>query len=178
MGEYYIGELRIFPYSRMPNGWMPCDGTILSLQSQAYHPLFSVISNTYGGDGQTVFLLPDLRGRVPLCFGRQIQTGITYNLAAKGGSESTTLGIENLPQHTHGVLVVSKAANAAGVAGSLLAIPANSDLEFAPANESTTVAMGALTIETTGGKAISNIQPYLGLVIAICVTGGILPLRQ
>ncbi len=55
----YLGEIQIFPYYFTPKGWRICDGTILSIQE--YQLLFSLIGTTYGGDGRTMFQLPDLR---------------------------------------------------------------------------------------------------------------------
>ncbi len=45
-----------------PKGWMKCEGQLLQISQ--YTALFSLLGNQYGGNGQTTFALPDLRGRV------------------------------------------------------------------------------------------------------------------
>jgi microcystin-dependent protein len=64
----YIGEIRLFPYGFAPVGWAACDGSLLPIN--ANQALFSLIGNSFGGDGQTNFALPDLRGKVPFAPGQ------------------------------------------------------------------------------------------------------------
>ena len=78
-----------------PQGFFFCSGQTLSINE--YIPLFSVIGTTYGGDGINSFMLPDLRGRVP------IHIGNNYALGQTGGLEQVSLLELNLPAHTHGV---------------------------------------------------------------------------
>jgi microcystin-dependent protein len=81
-----------------PAGWALCNGQLLSIQQNT--ALFSILGTTYGGNGQTNFALPDLRGRVPLHFGQG--PGLTsYTEGQVGGSESITLIQQQMPQHTH-----------------------------------------------------------------------------
>lgn len=59
----YLGEIRIFACNFAPKGWALCNGQFLPInQNQA---LFSILGTTYGGNGQTTFALPDMRGRAP-----------------------------------------------------------------------------------------------------------------
>ena len=93
MAQPYVGELRLFAGNFAPAGWMFCAGQHLSIPE--YEPLFSLIGTSYGGDGQNTFALPDLRGRVP------VHQGAGYVLAQAGGSETVTLGVSQVPAHTH-----------------------------------------------------------------------------
>jgi microcystin-dependent protein len=93
MGEPYIGEIRMFAGNFPPNGWMFCEGQLLPISE--YETLFNLIGTTYGGDGQSTFALPDLRGRLP------VHAGNGFTLAQSGGSETVTLTTQQIPIHTH-----------------------------------------------------------------------------
>ena len=93
MAEPFLGEIRLFPFNQVPHGWSTCQGQTLSVQQ--YAALYALLGITYGGNGTTTFLLPDLRGRAALHF------GTTAKLGAPAGTENVTLLIENLPPHTH-----------------------------------------------------------------------------
>lgn len=99
MSECYVGEIRIFGGNFAPVGWAFCDGSILSISEN--ETLFMLIGTTYGGDGQTTFALPDLRGRIPLHAGTNPRTGTTYVQGQMSGSETVTLISQQLPVHTH-----------------------------------------------------------------------------
>jgi microcystin-dependent protein len=85
----FIGEIRMFGGNFAPVGWATCDGQLLPIAQ--YTALFSLIGTIYGGDGQTTFALPDLRGRLPMHIG----TGLSIGQA--GGSETVALTAANLP---------------------------------------------------------------------------------
>lgn len=106
MAEAYVGEIRLFAFNYAPEGWLLCQGQQVSVNQ--YQALFALISNVYGGDGDTTFNLPDLRGRVPIQQG-QGPLGI-YNWASKGGTTATTVNtttsfalssVNQLPAHSH-----------------------------------------------------------------------------
>ena len=99
MGEYYIGQIIMVGFDFAPKGWALCDGQLLPIsQNQA---LFTLIGTQYGGNGQTTFGLPDLRGRVPVGAGHG--NGLTpYEVGQTGGQEQVTLTQNEMPQHTHG----------------------------------------------------------------------------
>lgn len=62
--EGFIGQITLFAGTFAPQNWAFCEGQVLSV---AQNPaLFSILGANYGGDGQTNFALPDLRGRAPL----------------------------------------------------------------------------------------------------------------
>ncbi|MFX1709005.1 tail fiber protein [Chitinophaga sp. CC14] len=95
----FIGEIRIFAGNFAPAGWAICDGQLLPISEN--DTLFQLIGTTYGGDGQSVFAVPDLRGRVPLHMGTDPGSGITYQIGENGGTEEVTLNSNNLPPHIH-----------------------------------------------------------------------------
>ncbi len=76
MAQPYVGEIRMFAGNFAPAGWMFCEGQLLPISEN--ETLFNLIGTTYGGDGQSTFALPDLRGRLPMHFGNgftQAETG-------------------------------------------------------------------------------------------------------
>src|SRR5881392_1582778 len=112
MAEPFLSEIRIMSFVFAPKGWALCNGQLLPInQNQA---LFSLLGTTYGGDGRVNFALPDLRGRAPL------HMGSGHTLGERGGEQTHTLSIPEIPMHTHQVNVVNANANAAP-AGNLLA---------------------------------------------------------
>src|SRR5205085_11564656 len=93
MAQPYVGEIRMFGGNFAPTGWAFCDGQPMQISENEV--LFNVIGTTYGGDGQSTFALPDLRGRVP------VHQGNGYTLAETGGVEQVTLAVNQIPTHTH-----------------------------------------------------------------------------
>src|SRR5512140_3876793 len=96
MAQPYVGEIRMFAGNFAPAGWMFCEGQLLPISE--YETLFNLIGTTYGGDGQSTFALPDLRGRLPLHFGNG------FTLAETGGVEEVTLTVSQIPAHNHAFL--------------------------------------------------------------------------
>src|SRR5437764_14455159 len=96
MSDPFLSEIKLVSFNFAPNGWALCNGQLLPInQNQA---LFSLLGTTYGGDGQTTFALPDLRGRLPLHMG---QGKSNYVIGQVGGAESVTLNTNQLGAHTH-----------------------------------------------------------------------------
>lgn len=154
MAQPYIGEIRIFAGNFAPAGWMFCEGQLLPISEN--ETLYNLIGTTYGGDGQSTFGLPDMRGRLPL------HQGNGFVLAQAAGVEEVTLTVAQIPAHTHSVLVSSAAARQSGAAGNVLAQPSAADLyvEAAPS-----VALAATAVSSTGGS-----QPHSNLQPALCVS--------
>src|SRR5438046_8620390 len=97
MSDPFLGQITIFSFDFPPKGWALSNGQLLPInQNQA---LFSLLGTMYGGNGQTNFALPDLRGRVP------IHAGNGHTLAENGGSEAVTINSQTLPTHNHTVKV-------------------------------------------------------------------------
>ena len=97
----YIGEIDIYPFNFAPLNWNACDGTLLPIQQ--YTALFSLIGTYYGGNGTTNFQLPDLRSRVIVGTGQGLGLS-NYVPGETGGTENTSILINNLPQHNHTIV--------------------------------------------------------------------------
>jgi len=110
MANPFLGEIRVFSFNFAPNGWLMCNGQLLPInQNQA---LFALLGTTYGGNGQTNFALPDLRGRLGL------HTGPAFIQGNVTGQETVALTIAQLPTHTHTVNAAANGtANATNVPG-------------------------------------------------------------
>jgi microcystin-dependent protein len=160
--EPFLGEIRLVPFNFAPRGWAICAGQLLPInQNQA---LFALLGTTYGGNGQTTFALPDLRGRVPIGAG-QPPAGSSYPLGATGGQEKVELATRQLPRHSHAVHASSAAATTKNPA---TALPARGGAYAAERN----VRMKAAMIGRTGaGERHENRQPYLGLNYIIALQG-------
>jgi len=160
----FIGEIQWFAGNFAPRGWAFCDGQLLPInQNQA---LFSILGTTYGGDGRTTFALPDLRSRAPLHRGQG--PGLSNrNLGSKGGTETVTLSVAQMPAHTH----TAKAKNATGTEN----VPNDRSLANIRRGYSTDaadVAMDESTVGSAGGgQPVNNMQPYLGLNCIIALQG-------
>ena len=163
--EPYIGEIRIFGGNFAPQGWAFCNGQIMAISE--YDALFGLLGTTYGGNGQTTFALPDLRGRLPLHMGTST-TGSHYALGEQAGSEEVTLLSTQLPQHSHQAM-----AAASGDVES----PSNTfwagfgdALGYSKALPSTTMAPQALSL-TGGNQPHENMMPSQALTFIIALFG-------
>lgn len=168
MGTPYVGEVRLFAGNFSPNGWMDCDGQLLPISE--YETLFQLIGTTYGGDGQTTFALPDLRGRAPVHQGAG--PGL-FNvvLGESGGAESVTLTQAQLPAHTHAL--VGSAANATAtspagaVPGTMPEVATSAYGSDAPLTTLSPQGVGS----AGGSQPHDNMQPYLAVRYIIALFG-------
>ena len=151
MAQPYVGEIRLFAGNFAPAGWMFCEGQLLPISEN--ETLFNLIGTTYGGDGQSTFALPDLRGRVP------IHQGNGFILAETGGAEEITLTTNQIPSHTHPLLANASPGTTASPQGSVLA---KTTTGFLYILENPTDNMAPNAIAPTGGsQPHTNFQPYL-----------------
>jgi microcystin-dependent protein len=161
MAQPYVGEIRMFAGNFAPAGWMFCDGSLLPISEN--ETLFNLIGTTYGGDGQSTFALPDLRGRIPL------HQGSGFTLAETGGVESVTLTVPQIPAHPHALLCKNGAATDPNPQNDVLAeqLAVSAYQSQAPA-----AAMAAQSISSTGGtQPHNNFQPYLCISFIISLFG-------
>jgi microcystin-dependent protein len=116
MSTPYVGEIRMFGFSRVPNGWLPCNGSLQSIAE--YQVLYTLIGTTYGGDGQVTFATPNLLGRVPMHWGtgKNLTTRVLGELS---GTESVTLLSTQMPQHNHPMSATTVTANAVAIGPTL-----------------------------------------------------------
>ncbi len=162
MAQPYVGEIRMFAGNFAPAGWMFCESQILPISE--YETLFNLIGTTYGGDGQSTFALPDLRGRLP------IHIGNGFSLAQNGGAEEITLAGSQIPVHSHTLLGTSNPAATNNPTGAYLANTDTGKLVYTAANG--TVAQNPNMITSTGGsQPHTNFQPYLCIDFIISLFG-------
>ena len=171
MSEPFVGEIRMFGGSFAPAGWAFCNGQQLPInQNQA---LFSLLGTTYGGNGQTTFALPDLRGRVP------IHTGNGFTLGQAGGETAHTLTNSEMPAHIHGASGSTLIADQITPGSNALATvdpTAFTTAVYGPAANLT--AMAAVTVANAGGsQAHENRQPFLTINFCIALVG-VFPTRN
>src|ERR1051325_8134008 len=142
MAQPYVGEIRMFAGNFAPAGWMFCEGQLLPISE--YETLFNLIGTTYGGDGQSTFALPDLRGRIPL------HQGNGFTLAETGGAETVTLTVAQMPAHTHSFLGSPAHPNTTNPGSSVLAQPVG-NIYYSQPNPNL-AAMAVQTITPVGGS--------------------------
>lgn len=152
----YVGEIRMFAGNFSPVGWLFCEGQLLPIAEN--ETLFQLIGTTYGGDGQTTFGLPDLRGRIPVHFGDG------YSMAETFGTETVTLTTAQIPSHSHSFLVSSSNGGVTNPSGSLLARNAATD-GYSDDTSAGLVALNPNSISSTGGS-----QPHNNMAPFICVS--------
>lgn len=158
MAQPYVGEIRMFGGNFAIAGWAFCDGSLLPISENT--TLFQLIGTTYGGDGQSTFALPDLRGRVPVHQG----TGpglSSYVLAQTGGVESVTLTQNQMPTHAH----TPMASNTGASDNPANNFWANSTTGKPYSAAPPAVQMNAGTITATGGS-----QPHDNMIPFLCVS--------
>ena len=152
MSQPFVGEIRMFGGNFAPNGWMLCEGQLLPISEN--ETLFNLIGTTYGGDGQSTFALPDLRGRLPM------HVGNSFVLGEQAGTEAVTLTVSQIPQHTHQI-----AAGATGTtqspAGAVVAASASSLYHAAPS--------GLSSLSTTALQPVGGSQPHTNLQPSLCI---------
>ena len=171
--EPFIGQIAFVAFNFAPVGWAECNGQLLPInQNQA---LFSLLGTMYGGNGQTTFALPDMRGRVLVHAGTG--TGLSPKTQGQiGGAETHTLITNEMPVHRHGVKATSDEGNANLPTG---AVPANTkalDKEYSTGTN-LDVTMNQQMVGVAGGsQPHNNMQPYLALK-CIIATQGIYPSR-
>jgi microcystin-dependent protein len=161
MSQPFVGEIRMFAGNFAPAGWMFCEGQLLPISEN--ETLFQLIGTTYGGDGESTFALPDLRGRLP------IHQGNGFIIAETGGAEEITLTVAQIAAHSHPLLGfpgngAQAAPNSAVLASSTIVRPY--------ANESATSGMAATAIGSIGGsQPHTNFEPYLCVNFIISLFG-------
>ena len=161
MAQPYVGEIRMFAGNFAPAGWMFCEGQLLPISEN--ETLFQLIGTTYGGDGESTFALPDLRGRLPL------HQGSGFILAETGGAEEITLTVSQIPAHAHPLLVSSHVAVDPNPGNSVLA---DSPVNDAYSPDAADTNMAPTSISYVGGsQPHTNFQPYLCVDFIISLFG-------
>ena len=167
MAEAFIGEIRMFGGNYAPVHWAYCDGQSMTISQN--NELFSLLTTVYGGDGRVDFNLPDLRGRLPMHFGRG--PGLTQrNQGQMFGIESLSLSINELPSHTHQMFVSSETTD--NQADPLGLGTADGQMVYADVNPSTAATLADESVGSTGlGTKHTNMMPYLAVHFIIALVG-------
>jgi len=180
MSTPFLGEVKIISWNFAPQGWAFCNGQFLPInQNQA---LFSLFGTMYGGNGQTTFALPDLRGRVP------IHNGASFTQGQAGGENAHTLTVSELPAHNHALMADGTTAAGSNVnfptAGNSMGQTIGTPSQGAPfaaslySTANPNNALGTGTMSNVGGsQPHENRQPFLALNMIVALQG-IFPSRN
>lgn len=164
MAQPYVGEIRMFAGNFNPNGWMFCDGALLPISEN--ETLFQLIGTTYGGDGESTFALPNLQSRIPIHFGTG--GGGSYVMAETGGVEEVTLTVQQIPVHTHPMIVSGDSGSASNAAG---AMPAAGITIYRPDTPATSPLNANAVTPVGGSQPHENMQPFLCVNYIISLFG-------
>lgn len=170
MSTPYVGEIRIFACNFAPQGWYDCEGQLLSIADNDV--LFNLIGTTWGGDGQTTFALPDLRGTVPVHMGQG--PGLTPRvIGERAGTETVTLSLPQLPAHSHGWTATTAAASTGAPSSSVqLAAVSGDALYTGDVSGIAPIACAANAVSIAGSsQPHDNTMPTLPLRICISSVG-------
>lgn len=170
MSTPYVGEIKAVAYNFVPKYWSACDGQVLAINTN--QALYSLLGVQFGGNGQTNFNLPDLRGRTPVCFGASPALNVNYIQGFSAGQENVSLNLTQIPPHTHLFQASSADATSRNLIGSTAP---NTTLATANANYYNSSAPDTpllpATVQTVGGQPHTNVQPSLALMYIIALTG-------
>ena len=173
----FVGEIRLFAFPRIPLGWLACDGSTQPISE--YQVLYTLLGTTFGGNGQTTFALPDMRGQIPLHQGTG--QGLTPRLLGQsGGNENVTLVPSNIPAHNHSYnATIANATSSEPATNMTLATVANGDTMYTTSIVGLTpfVMSPASTSMVGGSQAHDNTMPTL--TVSFCIAyQGIFPSQQ
>lgn len=175
MSTPFIGQIIVFAGTFAPSGWAMCNGQLLQISQN--DALFALIGTTYGGDGQTTFALPDMRGRASVHMGQGVSS--TYVIGQTGGVESVSLNASTTPAHTHSVMGASTGNSAAPGPTAVLGTSPTTTSAYIPLPSSTGgTTLAPSTISLAGsGLPHENRQPFLVMNYVIALFG-IFPSRN
>jgi microcystin-dependent protein len=162
MSSPYIGEIRMFGGNFAPVGWAFCEGQLIPISENP--TLFALIGTTYGGDGQTTFALPDLRGRLPM------HQGPGFAIGQRAGTETETLTTSQIPAHVHQAVCSAGSGDSGTPVGKFWSTdPAGNTAAY---NESGGSKMATGALGTVGGsQPHTNLSPYLCVSFIISLFG-------
>ena len=163
MAQPYVGEIRMFAGNFAPAGWMFCEGQLLPISEN--ETLFQLIGTTYGGDGESTFALPDLRGRLP------IHQGNGFVQAETGGAEEITLTVQQIAAHTHAALGSTNTGTGTTPQNNVLsALPAATNSAYG--TDAPLTNLDPSSVSPVGGsQPHTNFQPYLCVDFIISLFG-------
>ncbi|MBU6952765.1 MULTISPECIES: phage tail protein [unclassified Hahella] len=160
--EPYLGQISMMAFNFPPKDWAFCNG---ALQTISQNPaLYSLFGTAFGGNGNTTFALPDLRGRAPI----QIDPQNGINMGAQGGFETVTLIQDQMPIHSHQVYASSLDADKGSPRDNRI-LAATPDI-YRPLTLPVSMSPNAISA-TGGGQAHQNMQPSLTINFCVALKG-------
>lgn len=165
MSTSFVGEVRLVGYTFAPLNWAFCDARLLSIAE--YPALYELIGTAYGGNGQTQFAVPDLRGRVPIHQG-QLRGGSNYLIGQAGGVESVTLSPNQMPRHNH--MFQCNPASSGGNASPANNTAGGGQQVYRKAPPAASMHQGMLS-SAGGSQPHENLQPFLAMNWVISLFG-------
>lgn len=170
MGQPFVGEIRLFAGNFAPAGWAFCDGSLQAISENDV--LFTLIGTTYGGDGQSTFGLPDLRGRVPIHFGQGPGLSQNYQQGQTAGAETVTITSQQLPVHSHPMNATSTGQSLSPANATFATVTSTQPGANAYLAQPANVPLVPTSIGATGGsQPHENIQPTLAISFIISLFG-------
>ena len=166
----YVGDVRMMAINFAPRNWAECNGQLMDISSN--QSLFSLLGTTFGGDGRKTFGLPDLRGRVPINVGTH--DSHDYVRGQKGGEESVSLTVQEIPSHFHQLDLAQTDATTENPGGNMLA--ANAPV-FSSGNTNAEMAASTVGEPAGAGAAHDNMMPFMPITFCVC-TNGLFPSRD
>jgi len=156
--DIFIGFITAFPWTWAPRDWSTCQGQTMQIQQNA--ALYALLGVAFGGNGQTTFLLPELRGRHIIGYGQSQTTGTVFQFAEKGGAEKVVLNTSQTPvaPHTH----TAAFTPSGGTASVSIAIPAVSGTNGTTNIPGTGANLGQATVDLSsfGGSSADPANTY------------------
>ncbi|MBD0426973.1 phage tail protein [Aquisalinus flavus] len=164
----FVGELKLTGYGACPVGWMPADGQLLPVAGPG-EALFALYGTAFGGDGETNFALPDLRGSAPIHMGQAPGMPL-YTLGQRSSETSFTLTIQNMPSHSHTVHATNQMSDKGGPQDRYLGAGVGADDIYhdGPANK--TMAAGMID-KSGGGEPVNYRGPFVVMQWCVAVDG-------
>ncbi|HEX8710117.1 MAG TPA: tail fiber protein [Pyrinomonadaceae bacterium] len=174
MSEPFVAEIRIVGFNFAPTGWAQCNGQLMPISQNT--ALFSLLGTYYGGDGKSTFALPNLVGSTAMFWGQG--SGLSEHfLGESGGSETVTLDVSEMPNHTHSVMAVNDLGNVNGPSP-LVAMGRSTNANAYLNTNQNVVQMNIQEIGIAGSSLPhNNMQPYLTMNYIIAMQG-VFPPRQ
>jgi len=168
MAEPYVGEIRMFGGNFAPNGWLFCAGQLVPIAE--FDVLFALIGTTYGGDGQSTFALPDLRGRLPIHMGQSPGTS-NYIIGQRDGVETVTLTSNQMPAHTHAFIATTAASSNTGPGGNVVADSTVAGAKIYAAGPGSAALAASAVTSSGGSQPHDNRMPFLAVSFIISLFG-------
>ncbi|WP_036139872.1 phage tail protein [Luteibacter sp. 9135] len=170
MSECYIGEIRMLGFSRVPQGWLACDGSLVPISE--YETLYALLGTLYGGDGVNTFGVPDMRGRLAVGLGQG--PGLSnYRAGQQSGTETVTLSTPQLPMHNHTCIATTDTGTSATPGASAVLGGIAPDTMYTPdISGLTAYTMAVAAVGNQGGsQPHNNLMPTLSVPFYIAYLG-------